>query len=35
MKDAMRARDKDRLDTIRLIQAAIKQVEVDERIDVT
>lgn len=35
MKDAMRARDKDRLGTIRLIQAAIKQVEVDERIDVT
>ena len=34
MKEAMRARDKDRLGTIRLIQAAIKQVEVDERIDI-
>ena len=33
MKDAMRARDKARLSTIRLILAAIKQREVDERID--
>ncbi len=33
MKDAMRARDKARLDTIRLIMAAIKQREVDERIE--
>ncbi len=33
MKDAMRARDKDRLGTIRLIQSEIKRVEVDERID--
>jgi len=33
MKDAMRAKDKDRLGTIRLIQAAIKQREVDERIE--
>lgn len=33
MKDAMRARDKERLAVIRLITAAIKQVEVDERID--
>jgi len=33
MKDAMRARDKARLDTIRLILAAIKQREVDERIE--
>lgn len=33
MKDAMRARDRERLATIRLIQAAIKQVEVDERIE--
>lgn len=33
MKDAMRARDKERLGTIRLILAEIKQVEVDERID--
>lgn len=34
MKEAMRARDRDRLGTIRLMQAAIKQVEVDERIEV-
>ncbi len=33
MKAAMRAKDKDRLGTIRLITAAIKQKEVDERID--
>jgi hypothetical protein len=33
MKDAMRARDKSRLATIRLILAAIKQREVDERIE--
>lgn len=33
MKDAMRARDKERLATIRLIQADIKRVEVDERIE--
>jgi uncharacterized protein YqeY len=33
MKDAMRARDKERLKVIRLILAAIKQVEVDERIE--
>ncbi len=33
MKDAMRARDKPRLATIRLILAAIKQREVDERIE--
>lgn len=33
MKDAMRAKDKDRLGTIRLVQAAIKQREVDERIE--
>lgn len=32
MKNAMRAGDKDRLGTIRLILAAIKQREVDERI---
>jgi len=32
MKTAMRARDADRLGTIRMIQAAIKQREVDERI---
>jgi len=33
MKAAMRARDKQRLGAIRLILAAIKQREVDERID--
>lgn len=32
MKAAMRAKDSDRLGTIRLLQAAIKQREVDERI---
>ncbi len=31
MKTAMKARDKKRLGTIRLLTAAIKQVEVDER----
>jgi len=35
MKDAMRARDSARLSTIRLLQAAIKQREVDERKDMT
>ncbi|KTD08405.1 GatB/YqeY domain-containing protein [Legionella jamestowniensis] len=34
IKDAMRARDKKKLDTLRLITAAVKQVEVDERIEV-
>ena len=33
MKEAMRAREKARLGTIRLILAAIKQREVDERIE--
>lgn len=33
MKAAMKARDKDRLGVIRLILAAIKQREVDERIE--
>ncbi|MGD8742584.1 MAG: GatB/YqeY domain-containing protein [Granulosicoccaceae bacterium] len=33
MKAAMRAKDKNRLGVIRLIQAAIKQKEVDERIE--
>ncbi|MBD3609356.1 MAG: GatB/YqeY domain-containing protein [Gammaproteobacteria bacterium] len=33
MKAAMRAKDKERLAVIRLIQAAIKQKEVDERIE--
>ncbi|WP_137895567.1 GatB/YqeY domain-containing protein [Ramlibacter sp. 2FC] len=32
MKAAMRAKDSERLGTIRLLQAAIKQKEVDERI---
>ncbi|MBM3387653.1 MAG: GatB/YqeY domain-containing protein [Betaproteobacteria bacterium] len=32
MKTAMRAKDSERLGTIRLLQAAIKQKEVDERI---
>ena len=35
MKAAMRAKDVARLATIRLLTAAIKQKEVDERIDVT
>ncbi len=35
MKDAMRAQDKLKLQTIRLITAAIKQREVDERIELT
>ena len=34
LKDAMRARDKKKLDALRLISAAIKQIEVDERIEV-
>lgn len=34
IKDAMRAKDKELLNTLRLITAAIKQVEVDERIEV-
>jgi len=34
MKEAMRAKDKPRLGAIRLIQADIKRIEVDERIDV-
>lgn len=35
MKDAMRAKDKERLGAIRLIQAAFKQKEVDERVEIT
>jgi uncharacterized protein len=35
MKTAMRAQDKERLATIRLILAALKQREVDERIELT
>ena len=34
MKAAMRAKAKQRLGTIRLIQAEIKRIEVDERIDI-
>lgn len=33
MKDAMRARDKQRLGTIRMALSEVKKVEVDERID--
>ena len=33
VKDAMRAKDKPRLATLRLITAAIKQQEIDERIE--
>ena len=33
VKDAMRAQDRDRLSTLRMITAAIKQREVDERIE--
>lgn len=35
MKAAMRAKDSERLGTIRLLTAAIKQKEVDERIELT
>ena len=35
MKDAMRAKEKERLGVIRLILAAIKQREVDERIELS
>ena len=34
MKTALRAQDKQRLGVVRLILAAIKQVEVDERIEI-
>ena len=34
VKDAMRAKEKEKLGVLRLITAAIKQIEVDERIDV-
>lgn len=34
MKTALRAQDRQRLGVVRLILAAIKQVEIDERIDV-
>lgn len=32
LKDAMRARDQKKLNTLRLVTAAVKQIEVDERI---
>jgi uncharacterized protein YqeY len=35
MKSAMRSQEKDRLSTIRLVLAAIKQREVDERIELS
>ena len=34
LKDAMRARDTEKLNALRLVTAAIKQIEVDERIEV-
>lgn len=34
MKDAMRAKDKPRLSAIRLIQAEVKRIEVNERIEI-
>lgn len=34
LKDAMRSREKEKLSAMRLIMAAIKQIEVDERITV-
>ena len=34
LKEAMKAREKERLATIRLIQAEFKRVEVDERIEI-
>ncbi len=34
VKDAMRARDKERLGTLRLVTAEIQRVEVDERVEV-
>lgn len=33
MKDAMRAKEANKLSTIRMLMAAIKQVEIDERVD--
>jgi len=34
IKDAMRAKEKERLQTLRLITSTIKQIEVDERVEV-
>ena len=33
LKEAMKAKDRDRRDAIRLLQSAIKQVEIDERVE--
>ena len=33
VKEAMRAKDKERLSTLRLATSALKQIEVDERIE--
>ncbi len=35
MKEALKSKDRQRLNTIRLILAAVKQKEVDERVDVS
>jgi len=35
MKNAMRAKEADKLETIRMVLAAIKQKEIDERIEIT
>ncbi len=35
VKTAMRSKDKERLGTLRLLTAAIKQIEVDQRIELT
>ena len=35
VKDTMRSKDKDRLVTLRMAQAAVKQIEVDERRELT
>ncbi|MCP0914035.1 MULTISPECIES: GatB/YqeY domain-containing protein [Legionella] len=34
LKDAMRSKDKNKLEALRLMMAAVKQIEVDERIQV-
>ncbi len=34
LKEAMRAKDKPTLETLRLVSAAVKQVEVDERVEI-
>ena len=35
MKDAMRAKQKERLNAIRMTLAAVKQIEVDQRVEIT